>query len=310
MIQGYNQIKSLNGILLVDKPKDSTSNAVVQRVKKTLNVKKLGHCGTLDPMATGLLILCIGKGTKISGVLTALDKEYEAVIQLGEERDTDDATGVKLHSSQKKVTKEELLEVLDEFTGIIEQVPPIYSAVKVKGKRAYRYAREGKSVDLNVRKINVYKSQLEAFEDNRFTIKFQCSKGTYIRSLARDIGRRLGTYGYLTELRRIRIGRFACEDQRCVGDLEEYSADQLVRQVISISEALYFVPPLSIVDSAYGKIAHGKSLTREDLKEPEKLEESMSSVYKLLFEQEVIALVDQDLSYINVFHYEYLPSPQ
>ncbi len=302
--------KSLNGVLLVDKPKDMTSNAVVQRIKKILNVKKIGHCGTLDPMATGLLILCIGKGTKIAGVLTSLDKEYEAVIQLGEERDTDDATGVKLQVSQKKVTKEELLKVLDEFTGPLEQVPPIYSAVKVKGKRAYRYAREGKAIDLTSRRIIVYSLELVSFEDNRVTLRIQCSKGTYIRSLARDMGRHLGTYGYLTELRRTRIGRFECKDRRCLDNLEELLPDSLMRQVINISEALYFVPFLSIIERAKNKVFHGQSLTREDLTMPEQLDKEESLIFKLLVEQEVIALVDQDLNYINVFHYEHLQSPQ
>ncbi len=302
--------KSLNGVLLVDKPKDMNSNAVVQRIKKILKVKKIGHCGTLDPMATGLLILCIGKGTKIAGVLTSLDKEYEAVIQLGEERDTDDATGVKLQSSQKTVTEEEVLKVLDEFTGPLEQVPPIYSAVKVKGKRAYRYAREGKSIDLTSRRIIVYSLELVSFEDNRFALKIQCSKGTYIRSLARDMGRRLGTYGYLTELRRTRIGRFECKDPGCLNNLEELLPDSLMRQVINISEALYFVPSLSIAERAKDKVFYGQPLTREDLVMAEQLDKKDSLIFKLSIGQEVIALVDQDLNYINVFHYEHLQSPQ
>ncbi|MDH4129751.1 MAG: tRNA pseudouridine(55) synthase TruB, partial [Spirochaetota bacterium] len=183
--------KSENGIILVNKPQGVTSNEVVQTIRKNIGIK-IGHCGTLDPLATGLLIACVGKGTKISNYIMSLEKEYLALIQLGEERDTDDEMGITIEKSDVQVTEKQIHDVLMQFEGDINQMPPQFSAIKVNGKRAYSVARKGETVSLTSRNVKIYDYQLISFQNQQITLRVVCSRGTYIRSLARDIGRKLG----------------------------------------------------------------------------------------------------------------------
>ncbi len=197
----------MNGILLVNKPKDYTSRDVVNKVSKILNIKKIGHTGTLDPIATGLLVLTIGNATKISELLTGYDKEYIATFKLGIETDTLDITGKILFESNKIINKEELLTVLNKFKGKIIQEVPKYSAIKIDGKKLYEYARSNIDVELPKREVNIYELELLEYSDE---IKIRClvSKGTYIRSLIRDIGRELKTFATMTSLVRTKQGSF------------------------------------------------------------------------------------------------------
>lgn len=215
----------MNGILIVNKPKDYTSHDIVRKAKKILN-EKVGHTGTLDPNATGVLPLLIGKGTELSKYLINHNKTYEAILKLGEKKDTADSEGKTIEKAdiQAEVLEKSSVEkVFKELTGIQEQVPPIYSAIKVKGKKLYEYARKGEEVEIEPRKIEIYKLELINIEPKNQTIEFrvECSKGTYIRTLCEDIAKKLGTIGYMEELKRTKVGDFNIEDSIKIEELEK-----------------------------------------------------------------------------------------
>ena len=203
----------MNGILIIDKPKDITSRDVVNSVVKRFNTKKVGHTGTLDPIATGVLVVCVGSATKLVDELTSNDKEYIASVELGTLTDTLDNTGNIISEENCIKTKEDIIEVLNSFKGKYMQEVPIYSAVKINGKKLYEYARENIDVDLPKREVEISNIELVSdieYKDDKTCFKFKCSvsKGTYIRSLIRDIAHKLNTVGIMTDLRRIRQGKF------------------------------------------------------------------------------------------------------
>lgn len=200
-------------LLLIDKPLDWTSFDVVGKLRNATRVKKVGHAGTLDPLATGLLIICTGKMTKKLQEYQGLYKEYTGTIKLGQTTPSYDLeTEVDKEYDATGVTEEQVKEVIESFVGDQEQVPPVFSAVKVKGQRAYKAARKGREVKLDPRPITIYAFELIAWESPCIKFRVACSKGTYIRSLARDIGEKLGVGGHLVELRRTAIGTFRIED--------------------------------------------------------------------------------------------------
>ena len=216
-----------DGIILIDKPKDYTSHDIVNITKKILN-KKVGHTGTLDPNATGVLPLLIGKGTKLSKYLINHDKEYVAVIKLGEMTDTADSEGeiIKKENVDMSIFIEDSVNsVLNSFLGRQKQTPPIYSAIKVNGKKLYEYARKGIQVEIKPREIEIYKITLEKIDIEKKEIKYRvsCSKGTYIRSLCEDIAKKLGTIGYMKELRRTKVGEFCIEDCISIDEIKRNS---------------------------------------------------------------------------------------
>ena len=215
----------MNGIIIINKPKGCTSHDIVYKAKRIFN-EKVGHTGTLDPNATGVLPLLIGKGTEISKYLINHDKTYEAILQLGEKKDTADSEGKTIE--EQNVTSEMLSEVnvkkvLQSFEGHQEQIPPMYSARKVNGKKLYEYARKGQTVELKPRKIEIYKMELLNIDIQNKTIEFRvdCSKGTYIRTLCENIAERIGTVGYMKELKRTRVGEFKIEDAITIQELED-----------------------------------------------------------------------------------------
>ena len=212
----------MNGIILIDKPKDYTSRDIVNIVSKKLQTKKVGHTGTLDPLATGLLVLCIGKTLKLSELLVSTKKEYIATMTFGIETDTLDITGniVKRDSKTKKITTKDIETVLKKYTGKIIQEVPKYSSVKVNGKKLYEYARKGEEVALPKREVEIFNIEpLSEINNNTFTFKCTVSKGTYIRSLIRDIGVSLGTYATMSALRRTKQGIFNIEDAYTLEEL-------------------------------------------------------------------------------------------
>jgi len=203
----------MQGILIINKEKGYTSQDVVSKVKKILNIKKAGHTGTLDPMATGVLPVLLGNYTKLSKYLIEHDKIYEVRLKLGEKRDTGDSEGKiteKQNVELENLNETKITEILNTFLGESEQIPPMYSAIKINGKKLYEYARVGKEVKLEPRKINIYKINLIQFNKDNQEIEFEvmCSKGTYIRSLCEDIAKRLGTIGYMSDLKRTNVDRF------------------------------------------------------------------------------------------------------
>ncbi len=197
------------GFLNVYKPKGITSHDVVSVLRRITKVKQIGHTGTLDPFAEGVLPICIGKATRLIEYLDD-DKAYTGTIQLGSSTTTYDLEGEEVNFSDKKVTLNEIEAALDKFRGEIEQLPPIYSAIKVNGKKLYEYAREGKEVKIEPRRVNISKLEILEYDETnrRLTLHIECSKGTYIRSIAHDLGTELTTFGHLVKLVRVKAGMF------------------------------------------------------------------------------------------------------
>ena len=214
----------MDGIIIINKPKNCTSHDIVRKAKKAFN-EKVGHTGTLDPNATGVLPLLVGKGTQIAKYIINHDKIYEATLQLGEKTDTADVEGVVIET--KYIPKESLQteivnKVLQSFIGKQEQIPPIYSAIKVNGKKLYDYARKGEKVEIQPRQIEIYNMELIKIDVQNKTVEFRvhCSKGTYIRTLCENIAKKLDTVGYMKELNRTRVGEFSIDDSITIEELE------------------------------------------------------------------------------------------
>ena len=218
----------MNGIIIINKPIGFTSQDVVSKTKRILNEKKTGHTGTLDPMATGVLPVLLGEATKVSKYLMEHDKKYIATIQLGEKRDTGDSEGKIIEKIEAKIEDEkEIIEVLNSFLGKSMQIPPIYSAIKINGKKLYEYAREGIDIEIPPREIEIFDICLNEFNKENQTIKFsvKCSKGTYIRTLCEDISKKLRTVGYMKALERVQVEDFYIEDAITFEELEENKDD-------------------------------------------------------------------------------------
>lgn len=223
----------MNGILIIDKPKGITSRDVVNNVVKRFNTKKVGHTGTLDPIATGVLVVCVGSATKLVDELTSHDKEYIASVELGALTDTLDNTGKILNEEKCIKTKEEIIDALNSFKGKYMQEVPIYSAVKINGKKLYEYARENIDIELPKREVEISNIELVSdieYKDDKTYFSFKCcvSKGTYIRSLIRDIAHKLNTVGIMTDLRRIRQGKFDIENSVAIDNINENSLIDIV----------------------------------------------------------------------------------
>ena len=214
----------MDGIIIINKQKNVTSHDIVHKAKKILN-EKVGHTGTLDPNATGVLPLLIGKGTEISKYIINHDKIYEAELQLGEKRDTADIEGKIIENKlvdENELQYENVKKVLKNLIGKQEQIPPIYSAIKVKGKKLYEYARSGENVEIKPRTIEIYNMELIEIDRKNKIIRFRvnCSKGTYIRTLCEDLAEKLNTVGYMKNLRRIQVGEFNIENSISLEHLE------------------------------------------------------------------------------------------
>lgn len=249
----------MNGIILIDKPKDYTSRDIVNIVSKKLQTKKVGHTGTLDPLATGLLVLCIGKTLKLSELLVSTKKEYIATMTFGIETDTLDITGniVKRDSKQKKITTKDIETVLKKYTGKIIQEVPKYSSVKVNGKKLYEYARKGEEVALPKREVEIFNIEpLSEINNNTFTFKCTVSKGTYIRSLIRDIGVSLGTYATMSDLRRTKQGIFNIEDAYTLEDIENNNY-----KILDAKDVLK-LPKVIVDKNLEFKVKNGQVLTK------------------------------------------------
>ncbi len=213
----------MNGIIVIDKPKGKSSHDMVSLMRRLTKIRRIGHTGTLDPMATGVLPLCIGQATKAADMLTLSDKAYRAEFILGKTTDTLDAEGEILTESDVNVTEDEIREVIKSFVGEIEQIPPMYSAIKQNGKKLYELARQGIEVERKVRCVTINSIDIIEIDmsQNRAVIEVSCSKGTYIRTLCDDIGKKLGTGAYMSALRRIKTGCFTIGDAYTVEEIEE-----------------------------------------------------------------------------------------
>lgn len=210
------------GVMLIDKQTDWTSSDVVVKLRNTLRVKKIGHAGTLDPLATGLLVLCVSKATKSINTFQDQPKEYVATIRLGATTKTDDAECEEDHVVDvSTLPLDAITNALPQYTGEIQQIPPMYSALKVGGKKLYELARKDKEIERAPRTVTIYSIELMSVALPYCTVRVTCSKGTYIRTLARDIGNTLGVGGYLKELRRTKIGEFSVDDALTISDVKQ-----------------------------------------------------------------------------------------
>lgn len=249
----------LFGFLNVYKPKGMTSHDVVGRLRRVTKIKQIGHTGTLDPFATGVLPICIGKSTRLIEYLED-DKEYLATVQFGKNTDTYDLDGEVVDTFDKKVSEDDVRIALKSFEGEISQMPPIYSAIKVNGKKLYDYARAGQEVEIKPRNVFISKIELVGFNEEKQEAKVivACSKGTYIRSIAYDLGQNLGCGAYLSALERTKAGRFSIENTVNLDDLSE--KDLVCKHLINPLDVLSY-PTQELSDSDRQRVSHGMSIT-------------------------------------------------
>lgn len=232
-----NSSPNINGVLLIDKPKGFTSHDIVSIARGALGTKKVGHCGTLDPNATGLLILVVGVATKISQFLTGSDKSYEGIIRLGQATTTYDCEGeVTLEKEVPELSLSQIKEYCEEFKGEIEQIPPMHSALKKDGVPLHKLARKGIEVEREPRPVTISRIDIDAYEAPDLSISVDCSKGTYIRSLAHDLGEKIGCGGHLLDLRRTKSGDFTLKGALDGAELKTIPREEARERLISIQE--------------------------------------------------------------------------
>ncbi len=248
----------MNGILLIDKPEGWTSNDVVQKLRGMLRERRIGHSGTLDPMATGLLVVFVGRATRAVEFAEQHDKRYVAGLRLGQTTDTQDITGNTLTSSEDLPADEELKAALENFKGEISQIPPMYSAIKVNGQRLYEIARKGGEVERKARNIKIHSLDLLGKQDDDYLLDVRCSKGTYIRTLCHDLGNSLGCGGCMSSLRRVEAGRFSLENAVTLETVQDYvnqgKADKLL---MPVDRLFNYCPDCSVNEAQEKKLRCG-----------------------------------------------------
>ena len=285
-----------DGILLIDKNKGETSYDVIRKIKKefrTLDIRKFGHAGTLDPFATGLLIILIGQGTKVSPFVMSQRKRYLGTLRLGIETDTLDLTGLVVHEHDvPDLSPEFINNIVREFTGEIEQTPPIYSAVKYKGTRAYKLARKGEKVTLKKRTIHIYSIRIISVDLPDVTMEVECSSGTYIRSLASDIARKLGSCGHLRSLRRLACGSFVIENALNSNEIPSGNNRLLLHEkLIPLNESLPDMEEIAVENSIAEDVRHGKQSVLDEIVKHLDPAVRDGTCFKLIGNGELVAVV-------------------
>ena len=249
----------MNGILLIDKPSGWTSNDVVQKLRGILRERRIGHAGTLDPMATGLLTVFIGRATRAVAFAEGMNKRYLAGFRLGVTTDTQDVTGTILREEEIQLTEEEIRAVCAAFTGEIQQIPPMYSAVKVNGQRLYRLARRGEEVERTARKIVIENLEPVGRDGEDWILDVTCSKGTYVRTLCHDMGEKLGCGACMSSLRRMAAGRFSVEDAYTLTDVQQAADNERAEELLLPIDSLFQAyPALTVTGAAEKKIRNGQ----------------------------------------------------
>ena len=276
-----------SGVLVIDKPIGMTSHQVVQIIRNGTNIKRAGHTGTLDPRASGVLVILVGPAVRLSEFISAEDKRYQATIKLGEKTDTYDGDGVVTGTSQVEITREQFEDALQGFVGEIEQVPPPYSAVKVQGRRAYAMARNGEEVNLEPRLIKVHSLEVIEWNPPEVVVDVHCSSGTYVRSLAYDLGEKLGCGANLIGLRRTKSGRFTLKDAIPLRRMSEtFDNNSWYQYLIPAAEALGDWPSITLNNEEVDLIRHGHRVPRES---------GLDKMVRAITEQgELVALVEFD----------------
>ena len=253
----------VNGWLIIDKPRDIGSTDIVNQTRRLLNANKNGHAGTLDPFATGVLPIAFGEATKLIPFVTDGTKEYEFILKFGIETNTDDTEGQVVNTTNKIPTKEQILDIIPKFIGTIRQIPPVYSAIKINGQRAYKLARSGKEFDMPAREVQIYYLELlEQISADSFKFKVGCSKGTYIRTLGKDIALKLGSLGHLSELRRTKCAIFSINDTILLENLKNivYEEERLM-SLLPIETSLRDIAVIAVSEEEATKLKHGQGLS-------------------------------------------------
>ncbi len=223
----------MDGIINILKPSEMTSHDIVSFVRKNFNMKKVGHTGTLDPNAAGVLPICIGKATRVAEYFNNFDKSYRGEVSLGTSTDTQDSYGVVLESSNKEVSEEDINEVFNNFRGDIQQLPPMYSALKHNGRKLYELAREGKTIERKKRDITIYDIEiLKNYNNKRILFDVKCSKGTYVRTICNDIGAQLDTFGHMSFLMRTSVGNFNIENAYTLDEVEKLKQENKLESIL------------------------------------------------------------------------------
>lgn len=255
--------EEINGWLIVDKPRDMGSTQVVNLTRRLFNAKKNGHAGTLDPFATGVLPIAFGEATKLLPYVTDGRKEYEFIIQWGKATNTDDSEGEVIGESGKIPTKQEILKIIPIFIGHIKQIPPAYSAIKINGQRAYDLARKGEEVAIPERIVEIYDLELiEILPKNQAKFRVECSKGTYVRTLGHDLAEKLGTCGYLQELRRTKCGQFGLESKILLENIKNIvHSDALKEILLPIETSLRDIAEIAVSEADADKLKKGQGVS-------------------------------------------------
>jgi tRNA pseudouridine55 synthase len=270
----------VDGLLNVYKERGFTSHDVVAKLRGILKQKKIGHTGTLDPEAEGVLPVCLGKATKVCGLLTDKDKEYRTVLLLGRETDTQDVWGQTLRECAVKTDEETVEKAIMDFVGEYDQLPPMYSALKVGGKKLYELARQGKEVERQPRRVRIHGIEIEKLELPRVTMTVSCSKGTYIRTLCHDIGKKLGFGGCMESLVRTRVAQFCLEDAKSLGQIEAMrDAGTLGRALTAVDTLFLSYPAFTTAKEAGKRLYNGNPLEPEDFCETAPLELERIRIY-------------------------------
>ena len=288
----------INGIINVYKEKGFTSHDVVAKLRGILKQKKIGHTGTLDPDAVGVLPVCLGKGTRLCDMLTEKDKQYEAVMLLGQVTDTQDTSGTVLSQKQVTCTEKQITEVIESFVGEYDQIPPMYSALKVNGKKLYELAREGIEIERKSRKVRIDSIQIGEIKPSNLegmvevTMTVDCSKGTYIRTLCHDIGEKLGCGGCMKELMRTKVSRFTLDQSYTLKQIEEIVQQGELDKIITSIDAMFSSYEKVVVAKEFNKLIYnGNAFYLKNLK----------SSFKEL--SQYVRVYDEDNQFIGIYEY-------
>lgn len=285
----------IDGIINVYKEKGFTSHDVVAKLRGILKQKKIGHTGTLDPDAVGVLPICLGKGTKLCDMLTDRNKTYEVVMRLGVTTDTEDMTGTILTKQDVSCTEQQVEQAIQKFIGTIEQIPPMYSALKVNGKKLYELAREGKVIERKPRTITIFSIRILEMNLPFVRMEVSCSKGTYIRSLCRDIGEALGCGGCMAELTRTKVGQFLIHESLTLETIQNLVAEGMLNEhVIGVEKVLEDYPAVHMLEKDDKLVHNGNPFTMQSLQKQDR-------EIKI---EEPIRVYDSKGTFIGIFQYK------
>lgn len=297
----------INGIININKEKGYTSHDVVAKMRGILKIKKIGHTGTLDPDAEGVLPICIGKATKLVDLIVEKDKTYEAILKLGVVTDTQDMSGTILGTSKVNVSLANIKDAVEGFIGGYNQIPPMYSAKKINGKKLYELARQGKEVERIPRWVDIHSVQILDYDPEEYEAKLlvSCGKGTYIRTLLYDVGEVLGCGGAMKALVRTRVGSFSISESLRLDQVEEYVRNGVILDHITKIDDMLLMYPKVIVDSNFNKLIYnGNSFQEEHLLNLQEFISKVSSQSEHSIEDILVRVYDSDEAFIGIYNYD------